>query len=707
MKKKITLLLTVLSSLSMLGTLSSCEKKPTSDTSTITEGNEEQYVVKFNNNYDGSYTSVIVKNGEKAKVPNDPTRPGYQFGGWYLSYRDDSSDVFNAENPIHSDMTVYARWLKNANEHVVTYHYMDNVTANSQAVVENGTILKKPQDPSYPDGTKSFMGWYSDILYSTPYTFTEKVEHAFDLYARWAMSKATVIFDFNYTGAPASESVTVELDAPMNSISDPVREHFAFTGWYTKAVGGEKFDFTKPVTDNITLYAHWEESDSLIKFDLNGASIEKGTETSTYIKKGGSAIDFANNIASKMIYTGHDFKGWYTEQLNPDSDDDQTIGKEQADLSSISVAQTYYAGWALSTYNVIFNLAYEGATDTPETQQVKYGKLANEPAAPTRDKFIFSGWYSDEALSTQFTFDMAITSDITLYAKWIDDTSTPESVHVKYYVGNNLYQDKEIAFNSSAESNAPANPSKENALFDGWYTDSALTTKFNMKANLTEDVTVYAKFLDRYTFEAEAVDFTDKHRQGTSTNSFEEQMIMDYTFVRNGKNNVSNGYFVRELYYNGAVLDFQIESDKDVTDAALYLRVSSESYEFVETKTKDEKKYNYLSDEAFKIVVNGEWDGDYPLTYLHYDGLYMPMANIDEREDLAQNKTPFENCFIASGLTLNQGTNYISLYVDNNNNHGGTFSAEAPTIDCMYIYTSANLSMYDYKFYERSGVNRG
>ena len=56
----------------------------------------------------------------------------------------------------------------------------------------------------------------------------------------------------------------------------------------------------------------WEESDSLINFDLNGAKAADDVSTSTYIEKGGDATAFAANLASHLDYVGHDFKGWYT-----------------------------------------------------------------------------------------------------------------------------------------------------------------------------------------------------------------------------------------------------------------------------------------------------------------------------------------------------------------------------------------------------------
>ncbi|NLK17255.1 MAG: InlB B-repeat-containing protein [Clostridiales bacterium] len=298
---------------------------------------------------------------------------------------------------------------------------------------------------------------------------------------------------------------------------------------------------------------------------------------------------------------------------------------------------------------------------------------------------------------------------MTLYAKWIEDSETHDNVTVRYFYnigdGDVLYATVSVEFNGTVGSNAPADPEVNDYYFAGWFRDKAFTIKFSNNMNLTEDIDVYGNMLKKYTFEAEAVDFTGKTGQGTSTNSFEEQMIMDHTFVSGG--DVSNGYFVRELYYNGAFLDFEIYAEDAISDAVLYLRVSSESYEFFTTKVVNGVVYNYLSDEEFKIVVNGEWDGDIPLTWIEYDGLYMPMANLVDSADLSQNKTPFENCFITDKLSLNQGRNVISLYVGNNNNHGGTFHAEAPIIDCIYIYSSTELTMTDYKFYERPNVIRG
>ena len=51
--------------------------------------------------------------GELLTVPEDPTREGYEFTGWYVDYACD--DAWNeAEDIIESDITLYAGWEKDS-----------------------------------------------------------------------------------------------------------------------------------------------------------------------------------------------------------------------------------------------------------------------------------------------------------------------------------------------------------------------------------------------------------------------------------------------------------------------------------------------------------------------------------------------------------------------------------------------------------------
>lgn len=59
-----------------------------------------------------------------------------------------------------------------------------------------------------------------------------------------------------------------------------------------------------------------------------------------------------------------------------------------------------------------------GHGTAPEAQTVTIGDTAEEPAAPTETGYTFGGWYTDEACTTAWDFETAVTEDLDLYAKW-------------------------------------------------------------------------------------------------------------------------------------------------------------------------------------------------------------------------------------------------------------------------------------------------
>ena len=59
-------------------------------------------------------TDVMPQNqmyGELLEVPEEPTREGYEFSGWYVDYA--CSDAWDIEtDTIETDITLYAGWEK-------------------------------------------------------------------------------------------------------------------------------------------------------------------------------------------------------------------------------------------------------------------------------------------------------------------------------------------------------------------------------------------------------------------------------------------------------------------------------------------------------------------------------------------------------------------------------------------------------------------
>lgn len=67
-------------------------------------------------------------------------------------------------------------------------------------------------------------------------------------------------------------------------------------------------------------------------------------------------------------------------------------------------------------YTVSFDLGYQGMT--LDAQKVVAGYTAAEPKAPTRQNYIFEGWYTAANGGVRFEFDTEIHADMTLFAHW-------------------------------------------------------------------------------------------------------------------------------------------------------------------------------------------------------------------------------------------------------------------------------------------------
>lgn len=65
----------------------------------------------------------------------------------------------------------------------------------------------------------------------------------------------TVIFVYN-NGQLDSESVAE--GTPVFKPSDPVKKNYIFDGWYDSSFGGSEYDFSKPITKDLTLYARYK-----------------------------------------------------------------------------------------------------------------------------------------------------------------------------------------------------------------------------------------------------------------------------------------------------------------------------------------------------------------------------------------------------------------------------------------------------------------
>lgn len=125
------------------------------------------------------------------------------------------------------------------------------------ANINNDTYNWTPERPGDVDSDYTWKGWYMDADLTTPYQFNVMPSSNLVLYANWEAPHYTVSFDVNGGDSKAPESQSIEKYKSAQIPSKvPTKAHYTFAGWYTS--DGKLYDWSKPVTSDVTLYAHWK-----------------------------------------------------------------------------------------------------------------------------------------------------------------------------------------------------------------------------------------------------------------------------------------------------------------------------------------------------------------------------------------------------------------------------------------------------------------
>lgn len=333
-----------------------------------------------------------VGDGDKAIDPGTPVRDGYTFTGWLLD-----GEPYDFTTPVTGDVTLVAGWEETPDPTPVT-HTVTFDTANGGAPVKvtvvDGEPVGKPADPTYDGYT--FAGWALD---GEPYNFDTPVTGDITLTALWEKpAEYTVTFD-TQGGTPVA-SQTVTENGTVTRPADPTRDGYTFKGWQ---LDGADYDFTTPVTADITLTAVWEENTPPAPV-MHKVTVKpnNGSNPTVYEVEDGQPF----TQPADPTRDGYTFNGW-------------TLDGEPYDFSQpVTGDITLEAQWeenetpAPVTHTVKFRT--NGGSAIP-MQTVEDGKTASKPTDPTRPGHVFAGWLLD---GQPYNFSTPVTGDIVLDAAW-------------------------------------------------------------------------------------------------------------------------------------------------------------------------------------------------------------------------------------------------------------------------------------------------
>ena len=147
-------------------------------------------------------------------------------------------------------------------------------------------------------------------------------------------------------------------------------------------------------------------------------------------------------------------------------------------------------------YTVTFDLG--GGTGTGSAKVVN-GRALQKPAAPTKGESVFVGWYADAAFTQPYSFDTAVTGDITLYARFVDDISVETEFTVSFdssTAGGTAFDSVQTVGRRIYADQLPE-PELGEATFLGWWTSdyqdpTKLTARVEDGQEIAENTTLYA-----------------------------------------------------------------------------------------------------------------------------------------------------------------------------------------------------------------------
>lgn len=289
-----------------------------------------------------------------------------------------------------------------------------------------------------------------------------------------------------------------------------------FLGWYKDSGFVNQWIFaTDVVIDDLYLYARWTKNTYVVNFNSNGGSL---------VQPQNIPYQSLVNVPSMPQMEHYLFSGWFV---------DQELSKSW-DFSSNMVTQdtTLFAKWQPKPYIVSFE-TYGG--NVINDTAITYNHLVNQPANPVKTGYQFDKWYKDSLYITTWNFDTAlVTANTVLYAKWV---ALSYNIHFETNGGSPI-NDTVILYNDHI--NRPANPTKNELLFDGWFKKSDFSVIWDFKNDvITANTTIYAKWI--------SPDYT-VHFETTGGTTIEDTVISYNNHINRPANPQKNGYLFDDWF---------------------------------------------------------------------------------------------------------------------------------------------------------------
>ncbi|NCA66588.1 MAG: hypothetical protein EOM87_00840 [Clostridia bacterium] len=281
---------------------------------------------------------VTQEAGSVLTAPTDPTKLGYDFGGWYSDYTHFNQYVF-ATMP-YEDIALYAKWIDAELQEdiegtyylytidgrtdwgVVEYQYYDinsngtysevfKAIADSNTINDSGTWSLSGDVVTFGNNNGTYQ-----VIADGEYLKDLPGESPYFVYKRHTPLDITVSVSFDSRGGTPVNPITGKPGTSLAAPTAPTRDGYRFGGWYKSTDFSILYSFGSMPNRNITVYAKWIEASAsqnvklIYAFHSNYSYNPSIYEFEYYP---GEAFPYAHLDYWTFIPSGYFFLGYFTD----------------------------------------------------------------------------------------------------------------------------------------------------------------------------------------------------------------------------------------------------------------------------------------------------------------------------------------------------------------------------------------------------------
>ena len=243
----------------------------------------DEHTLTFETNGGSAINPVTVRHGNAVARPADPTKDKYTFIGWYAD--PEFTEEYDFATVLEADKTIYAKFELTSTpigDIYVRYDVLhikqlpDGTYDLANAEVEH---LSAKKDSTVTAVIKDYRATHHVNVNRTLSKLTgTAIQPYMGVDGKPVYTILSVYYDldfhtltFDTMGGSKIAPETVRHGLTVAKPKDPVNGGYIFDGWYTDKTFRHRYDFSTPLTEDITIYAKW------FLIVLPGVTVKKNT----------------------------------------------------------------------------------------------------------------------------------------------------------------------------------------------------------------------------------------------------------------------------------------------------------------------------------------------------------------------------------------------------------------------------------------------